>query len=124
MEIVGQAGTGDELMLSLRQPDVAIVDIRMPPTDDEGSARRRIREKHPETAVLCSQYLESLCMELLSSAGRRLPLGIASPTSPDFVAAVKRASARAVRADPSCRSSSAAAARTTGGSLTPREARC
>jgi DNA-binding NarL/FixJ family response regulator len=33
-DVVGQAGTGDELMLKVRSysPDVAIVDIRMPPT--------------------------------------------------------------------------------------------
>jgi hypothetical protein len=39
IEVVGQAGTADELMLKVRsyKPDVAIVDIRMPPTQtDEG----------------------------------------------------------------------------------------
>ena len=43
-------------MLKVRsyKPDVAIVDIRMPPTQtDEGlRAAKEIREKHPETAVL------------------------------------------------------------------------
>ena len=43
------------------KPDVAIVDIRMPPThSDEGLvAARRIRDEHPSTAVvLLSQYVE------------------------------------------------------------------
>src|SRR3954469_11240922 len=54
-EIVGQAGNADELMLKVRSysPDVAIVDIRMPPTHtDEGLvAAQEIREKHPATGV-------------------------------------------------------------------------
>ena len=48
-------------MVTREQPDVAIVDIRMPPTyRDEGLvAARRIREGHPKTAVvLLSQYVE------------------------------------------------------------------
>ena len=42
-DVVGQAGTADELMLKVRSysPNVAIIDIRMPPTHtDEGSAGR------------------------------------------------------------------------------------
>ena len=62
-EIVGQAGTADDLLLKVRsyKPDIAIVDIRMPPTHtDEGlRAAKEIRENHPETAVLVlSQYVE------------------------------------------------------------------
>src|SRR5262249_53235511 len=62
-EVVGQAGDADELMLKVRsyQPDVAIVDIKMPPTHtDEGlKAAQEIREKHPGTGVLVlSQYVE------------------------------------------------------------------
>src|SRR5262249_21853020 len=56
LEVVGQAGNADELMLKVRsyRPHVAIVDIRMPPTQtDEGlRAAKEIRENHPETAVL------------------------------------------------------------------------
>lgn len=62
-EVVGQASNADELLLKVRSysPDVAIVDIRMPPTHtDEGLiAARRIRERYPKTSVvLLSQYLE------------------------------------------------------------------
>ena len=70
-EIAGQSGTADDLMLKVRSytPDVAIVDIRMPPTNtDEGlQAARQIREHHPGVGVLVlSQYVEApYMMELL-----------------------------------------------------------
>jgi DNA-binding NarL/FixJ family response regulator len=73
-DVVGQAGTGDELMLKVRSysPDVAIVDIRMPPTHtDEGlRAAQEIREKHPGVGVLVlSQYVEpAYAMELLAES--------------------------------------------------------
>jgi DNA-binding NarL/FixJ family response regulator len=73
-EVVGQAGTADELMLKVRSysPDVAIVDIRMPPTHtDEGlQAAHEIREKHPGIGVLVlSQYIEpAYAMELLAES--------------------------------------------------------
>jgi DNA-binding NarL/FixJ family response regulator len=63
VKVVGEAGDADVLieLIDRHQPDVAIVDIRMPPTHtDEGLvAARRIRERYPQTAVvLLSQYLE------------------------------------------------------------------
>src|SRR5439155_26826386 len=73
-EVVGQAGTAEELLLKVRSysPEVAIVDIRMPPTHtDEGlRAAREIREKHPETGVLVlSQYIEpEYALDLLSES--------------------------------------------------------
>ena len=73
-EVVGQASTADELLLKVRSysPDVAIVDIRMPPTHtDEGlRAAREIREKFPGTGVLVlSQYAEpGYALELLSES--------------------------------------------------------
>jgi DNA-binding NarL/FixJ family response regulator len=55
-EVVGQAGTASELIALVREhrPDLAIVDIRMPPTHtNEGlEAARVIREELPQTAVL------------------------------------------------------------------------
>ena len=55
-DVVGQSGTAGDLMLKVRsyEPDLAIVDIRMPPThSDEGlRAAQEIRERHPGTAVL------------------------------------------------------------------------
>jgi DNA-binding NarL/FixJ family response regulator len=73
-EVVGQAGNADELMLKVRSydPNVAVVDIRMPPTHtDEGlRAAQEIREKHPGVGVLVlSQYVEAAyAMELLSES--------------------------------------------------------
>ncbi len=73
-EVVGQAGNADELMLKVRSysPDVAVVDIRMPPTHtDEGlKAAQEIREKHPGVGVLVlSQYIEpAYAMELLAES--------------------------------------------------------
>jgi DNA-binding NarL/FixJ family response regulator len=64
IDVVGEAGDADELMklVALEQPDVAVVDIRMPPTQtDEGLvAARRIRDEWPATSiVLLSQHLDS-----------------------------------------------------------------
>ena len=70
-EVAGQSGTAEDLMLKVRsyEPDVSIVDIRMPPTHtDEGMrAAREISERHPEVGVLVlSQYIEApYMMELL-----------------------------------------------------------
>jgi DNA-binding NarL/FixJ family response regulator len=70
-EVVAQAGDGDELMRKAKahKPDVAIIDIRMPPTHtDEGlRAARAIRAEMPDTGVLVlSQYLEEeYALELL-----------------------------------------------------------
>ena len=72
-EVVGKFGDGDELVrrLGAASPDVAIVDIRMPPshTDEGLVAAERIRESHPGVGVLVlSQYLESrYAMRLLES---------------------------------------------------------
>jgi DNA-binding NarL/FixJ family response regulator len=71
-EVVGQASTGEELLdrVEATQPDVAIVDIRMPPTHtDEGlRAAHEIRARHPDVAILVlSQYVRpSYALELLS----------------------------------------------------------
>ena len=63
VEVVAQVGEADGLLASVRalRPDVALVDIRMPPTHtDEGlRAAREIRLRYPDTAVLVlSQHLE------------------------------------------------------------------
>jgi class 3 adenylate cyclase/CheY-like chemotaxis protein len=61
--VVGQAGTADDLLMIVRshEPHVAIVDIRMPPTNtDEGlRVAKTIRDEHPEVGVLLlSQFVE------------------------------------------------------------------
>ena len=97
-EIVGQSGTAEDLLLKVRSysPDIAIVDIKMPPTQtDEGlRAAKEIREKHPGTAVLVlSQYVEEgYALELLqdSAEGVGYLLKDRVYDLADFVAAVKR----------------------------------
>jgi DNA-binding NarL/FixJ family response regulator len=64
IEVVGQAGNADELLLKVRsyQPDIAIVDVRMPPTQtDEGAqAAEQIRSSYPAIGVLLlSQVVEA-----------------------------------------------------------------
>jgi DNA-binding NarL/FixJ family response regulator len=64
-EVVGKSADATELLRSVRltNPDVAIVDIKMPPTHtDEGLvAAQEIRASHPQTGVLVlSHYLESI----------------------------------------------------------------
>jgi DNA-binding NarL/FixJ family response regulator len=63
-EVVGQSATADDLLLKVRSysPDVAIVDVRMPPTQtDEGArAAAQIREEYPSVGVLLlSQVVEA-----------------------------------------------------------------
>jgi DNA-binding NarL/FixJ family response regulator len=72
--VAAQCGTAAELMCAVdgAPPDVAIVDIRMPPTHtDEGiRAAQEIRARHPEVGVLVlSQHVElSIALELLSNS--------------------------------------------------------
>ena len=63
-EVVAQAANADELRQAVRRykPDVAIVDVRMPPTHTDEGARAavEIREEQPEVAVLVlSQVIEA-----------------------------------------------------------------
>ena len=63
-EVVAQAANADELMQAVRRfmPDVAIVDVRMPPTHTDEGARAavEIRETMPEVSVLVlSQVIEA-----------------------------------------------------------------
>ena len=77
-EVVAQAGDGDELLraVAAHKPEVAIVDIRMPPTHrEEGiEAAKEIRTKHPDVAVLVlSQFLETgYAMKVVSDSSGSL----------------------------------------------------
>jgi DNA-binding NarL/FixJ family response regulator len=73
-EVVGEAGDAEELLrlVAEQEPEVAIVDIRMPPTfTDEGiQAAQQIRARHPDTGVLVlSQYLQTAYAISLISTG-------------------------------------------------------
>jgi DNA-binding NarL/FixJ family response regulator len=76
-QVVGQAGDAAQLLdlVATHAPDLAVVDIRMPPTHTaEGlEAARQIRQEHPEIGILVlSAHVEvEHAMELLAS-GRRV----------------------------------------------------
>jgi DNA-binding NarL/FixJ family response regulator len=76
-DVVAQAGDGEDLLrkVGAHKPDIAVVDVRMPPTHtDEGlRAAHRIRAEHADTAVLVlSQYVEeAYALDLLSESSER-----------------------------------------------------
>jgi len=71
-DVVGQAGDAEDLVrkVAAHKPDIAIVDVRMPPTntDDGLRAAQKIRAEQPNCGVLVlSQYIEEgYALELLS----------------------------------------------------------
>jgi DNA-binding NarL/FixJ family response regulator len=107
-DIVAQSGTADDLLLKVRSysPDVAIVDIRMPPTQtDEGlQAAKEIREDHPGTAVLVlSQYVETgYALELLQESAEGVGYLLKDRVSDveEFTTAVRRVAEGGSALDP------------------------
>lgn len=75
-DVVGQASDADELTrkVAAHRPDVAIVDIRMPPTNSDDGLRAAvaIRREHPDVGVLVlSQYIEAdYALELIGADAR------------------------------------------------------
>jgi DNA-binding NarL/FixJ family response regulator/class 3 adenylate cyclase len=107
-EIVGQSDTADDLLLKVRSyaPDVAVVDIRMPPTQtDEGlRAAQEIRSKHPDVGVLVlSQHVEAAyAMELLAESAEGVGYLLKDRVSDidEFSAAVRRVAEGGSALDP------------------------
>ena len=107
-DVVGQAGDGEDLLrkVGAHKPDVAVVDVRMPPTHtDEGlRAADRIRAEHPDTAVLVlSAYVDeanalALLSESTQSTGYLLKDRIADVET--FTDAVKRVAGGGSALDP------------------------
>jgi DNA-binding NarL/FixJ family response regulator len=129
-EVVGRAGDA-RLLLALvgeHAPDLAIVDVRMPPGyDDEGTrAAAEIRRSHPATAVLVlSQHVETRhIVELVAEGGgfgyllkdRVLDVD-------DFLEAVRRVASGGSALDPQVVSALIGAPRLSSAldALTPRE---
>jgi DNA-binding NarL/FixJ family response regulator len=112
-EVVGRAHDASDLMLKVRSyvPDVAIVDVRMPPghADDGLVAAAEIRRTHPTVAVLVlSQHLEaSYMLELVgddaSGVGYLLKDRVRDVA--EFVDAVERVAAGGTAFDPAVVSS-------------------
>jgi DNA-binding NarL/FixJ family response regulator len=95
-EVVGQSGTANELLELVRdlRPDLAIVDIRMPPTHtSEGlEAATRIREEFPDTAivVLTAHVQVERATELLAGGRRSGYLLKTRVTDDEFIETLER----------------------------------
>jgi DNA-binding NarL/FixJ family response regulator len=107
-EVVGQAGDAEDLVrkVSAHKPDVAVVDIRMPPTstDDGLRAALEIRRRLPGTGVLVlSQYVEEgYALELVggSAEGTGYLLKDRVADVEGFVDAVRRVAGGGSALDP------------------------
>jgi DNA-binding NarL/FixJ family response regulator len=131
IEIVAEAASPEELIAAVdeHEPDVAIVDIRMPPTQtDEGiQAAHEIRRRHPEMGiVLLSHHVEvgvatQLLAETPQHLGYLLKDRVADPA--DFAGSLRRVAAGGTAIDPQVVSGLLADPREAGRlrSLSPRE---
>ena len=107
-QVVGRSGSADDLLLKVRShsPDVAIVDVRMPPgnADDGLVAAAEIRRDHPSVAVLVlSQHLEPTYMlELVgdNASGVGYLLKERVRDASEFIDAVERVAAGGTVFDP------------------------
>ena len=107
-EIVGQSDDADDLLRKVDEtlPDVAVVDIRMPPGhgDDGLRAAETIRQRHPGTGVLLlSQYAEpAYARELIADSPERVGYLLKDRVSDltGFADAVRRIAAGEVVLDP------------------------
>jgi DNA-binding NarL/FixJ family response regulator len=108
MDVVAQCNDANDLLLKVRSysPDVAIVDIRLPPThNDEGlQAALEIRSKHPDVAVLVlSQYVElGLALKLLADSAEGVGYLLKDRIGDvdEFVAALRRVAEGGSALDP------------------------
>jgi DNA-binding NarL/FixJ family response regulator len=107
-EVVAAVGDGDALVevVDRQRPDIAIVDVRMPPTHtDEGlRAAVTIRQRWPDVAVLVlSQYVEEhYAAELLRGDASRVGYLLKDRVADvvDFVAAVRQVGGGGTALDP------------------------
>jgi DNA-binding NarL/FixJ family response regulator len=108
IDVVAEAASPDELLAAVdeHEPDVAIVDIRMPPTQtDEGiQAAHEIRRRHPDVGVvLLSQHVEvGLATQLLAEAPARLGYLLKDRVTDgaDFVGSLRRVADGGTALDP------------------------
>jgi len=130
-EVAGQSGTAEDVVrhVGLYKPQVAIVDIRMPPTHtDEGlRAAKTIRERFPATGVLVlSQYVEAgYALELLAESAEGVGYLLKDRVSDleQFAQAVRRVGEGGSALDPAVVSRLVGRRRAQGplDELTPRE---
>jgi DNA-binding NarL/FixJ family response regulator len=130
-DVVARCEDAQDLLVKVRSysPDVAIVDIRLPPThNDEGlQAALEIRKRHPAMGVLVlSQYVEvGLALTLLAESAEGVGYLLKDRIGDvkDFVAAVRRVADGGSALDPVIVSTLLARQRTDDpiSQLTPRE---
>jgi len=130
-DVVDHVGNADELLASVRrdEPDVAIVDVRMPPTyTDEGArAAREIRERHPDVGVLVlSQVVEpthALALFTDNAEGFGYLLKDRVVEIDEFLDAIRRVARGGTAIDPEVIAELVGRRRDDGpiGELTPRE---
>jgi DNA-binding NarL/FixJ family response regulator/class 3 adenylate cyclase len=107
-DVVAQSGNAEDLLrhVAMHKPDVAVVDIRMPPTQtDEGlRAAKEIRERHSSTGVLVlSQFVEpAYAMDLLSESAEGVGYLLKDRVADigEFSAAVRRVAEGGSALDP------------------------
>jgi DNA-binding NarL/FixJ family response regulator len=107
-DVVGQAGTAEELVAQVAAvtPDVAIIDLRMPPTHtDEGlRAALEIRASNPKVGVLVlSQHADvGLAMKLLAEGAEGVGYMLKDRVADleDFADAIRRVAAGGSALDP------------------------
>ena len=131
IDVTAQASSAEELLEQVdgQGPDVAIIDIRMPPTHtDEGlRAAQEIRARHPEVGILIlSQYVEvGMATRLLAESPERLGYLLKDRViaSEDFVRTLRRVAEGGSALDPQVVSRLLASAGGDGplDTLTPRE---
>jgi DNA-binding NarL/FixJ family response regulator len=108
VEVAGEASTADELLREVDEhvPDVAIVDIRMPPTHtDEGlRAAQEIRARYPDMAiVILSEHLEAgIATRVLAESPERLGYLLKQRVTDvdDFVGTLRRVTRGGSALDP------------------------
>ncbi|MFI6491550.1 response regulator [Streptomyces sp. NPDC050564] len=127
-EIVGRAGDAPSLVAAVAEarPDLAVIDIRMPPdlTDDGARAARRVRDDFPELGiVLLSQHIETRnAVELVAQGRFGYLLKDRVFDVEDFLEALRRVAAGGSALDPEVVSRMLGAHRDPLASLTAREA--
>ncbi|MEP7178514.1 MAG: response regulator transcription factor [Pseudonocardiales bacterium] len=105
-DVVGTLGSAEHLqqLVDDEQPDLVVIDVRMPPTfTDEGArAAREIKERHPGIAVLVlSQHVETThAMKLATLGGFGYLLKDRVLDVADFLAAATRVAAGGSALDP------------------------
>jgi DNA-binding NarL/FixJ family response regulator len=131
IDVAGEASCAEDLVreVDAHEPDVAIVDIRMPPTQtDEGlRAAREIRARHPRIGiVLLSQHVEfGIAMRALAESPEGLGYLLKDRVTDidDFVDTLRRVASGGSALDPLVVSRLLASIRDDGPlrALTPRE---